>query len=129
MKLKSGKDIKGISKDAMEALIRYDWPGNVRELKSAFEYAFVTCQEPMIQAWHFPSSISPDKTAQQSIKPTSINLHEIEKRELIEALKKAGGNQSLAAEYLGVSRVTVWNRMKRFKIKTPRQVKIDSGTL
>lgn len=44
MKLKSGKEIQGISQDAMETLMSYAWPGNVRELKSAFEYAFVTCQ-------------------------------------------------------------------------------------
>ncbi|MBW1864561.1 MAG: sigma 54-interacting transcriptional regulator, partial [Deltaproteobacteria bacterium] len=58
MKLKSGKDIQGISKDAMETLMSYAWPGNVRELKSAFEYAFVTCQNAMIQPAHFPSTLS-----------------------------------------------------------------------
>jgi two-component system response regulator HydG len=124
MKLKSGKEIQGISKDAMETLMSYAWPGNVRELKSAFEYAFVTCQDAMIQAAHFPSTISQTGKRPRSVKPLSINMQEIEKRELVEALKKAGGNKSKAAEYLGVSRVTVWNRMKRFNVDTPRQVKM-----
>jgi len=124
MKLKSGKEIQGISKDAMETLMSYAWPGNVRELKSAFEYAFVTCQDAMIQAAHFPSTISQTGKQPRSVKSLSINMQEIEKRELVEALKKARGNKSKAAEYLGVSRVTVWNRMKRFNVDTPRQVKI-----
>lgn len=124
MKLKSGKEIQGISKDAMETLMRYSWPGNVRELKSAFEYAFVTCQDAMIQPAHFPSTILQAGKRQRSVKPMNINMQEIEKRELIEALKKSRGNKSKAAEFLGVSRVTVWNRMKRFKVDTPRQVKL-----
>jgi PAS domain S-box-containing protein len=127
MKLKSGKEIQGISKDAMETLMRYAWPGNVRELKSAFEYAFVTCQDTMIQPVHFPSTLSTAGNRPRLVKPLSINLQEIEKRELIEALKKAKGNKSKAAEFLGVSRVTVWNRMKRFNVDTPRQIKINSS--
>ncbi len=123
MKLKSGKEIQGISKDAMETLMRYAWPGNVRELKSAFEYAFVTCQNAMIQPAHFPSTLSQAGKRSRAAKPASINMQEIEKRELIEALEKAGGNKSKAAKFLGVSRVTVWNRMKRFNVDTPRQVK------
>ncbi|MFC1875730.1 sigma-54 interaction domain-containing protein [Thermodesulfobacteriota bacterium] len=128
MKLKSGKDIQGISKDAMETLMSYAWPGNVRELKSAFEYAFVTCQDAMIQPAHLPSTISQAGKWPRSSKPPSINMQEIEKRELIEALKKTRGNKSKAAEFLGVSRVTVWNRMKRFNIDTPRQVKVVEKT-
>jgi PAS domain S-box-containing protein len=124
MKLKSGKDIQGISKDAMETLMSYAWPGNVRELKSAFEYAFVTCQNAMIQPAHFPSTLSQTGKRPRAAKPASINMQEIEKRELIEALEKSGGNKSKAAAFLGVSRVTVWNRMKRFNVDTPRQVKI-----
>ncbi len=50
LRIKSGKSIEGISNLALEVLIRYPWPGNVRELKSAFEYAFVTCQEPLNSA-------------------------------------------------------------------------------
>lgn len=38
---------------SMEALMIYDWPGNVRELRSVFEYAFVTCQESLIQPLHY----------------------------------------------------------------------------
>ena len=127
MKLKSGKEIQGISKDAMETLMSYAWPGNVRELKSAFEYAFVTCQDAMIQAPHFPSTLLQTGKRPRAAKSPNINMQEIEKRELIEALKKARGNKTKAAEYLGVSRVTVWNRMKRFNVDTPRRISMDPG--
>jgi len=129
MRLKSGKKIDGISREAMDALMRYDWPGNVRELRSAFEYAFVTCQEPMLQPFHFPENMLQAKTKPRAVaRPAHYNMHEIEKRELIEALERAGGNKSKAAEFLGVSRVTVWNRMKRFGIETPRRVKMRNGS-
>ncbi|MDX9841275.1 MAG: helix-turn-helix domain-containing protein, partial [Desulfobulbus sp.] len=48
---------------------------------------------------------------------------ERQRRELIEALTEAGGNQSRAAELLGISRVTVWNRMKRYGVRAERQVR------
>jgi two-component system response regulator HydG len=109
----------------MDALMHYAWPGNVRELRSAFEYAFVTCQEPMLQPFHFPTDVPQARRKPlAAVKPASYNMHEIKKRELVDALERAGGNKSKAAEFLGVSRVTVWNRMKRFGIDTPRHVKI-----
>jgi transcriptional regulator of acetoin/glycerol metabolism len=48
-------------------------------------------------------------------------MHEIERLELLEALEKADGNQSEAARILGVSRVTVWNRMKRYNIQAQKK--------
>ncbi|MCG6911804.1 MAG: sigma 54-interacting transcriptional regulator [Deltaproteobacteria bacterium] len=128
MLLKSGKKIEGISQEAMDALMHYSWPGNVRELRSAFEYAFVTCQESMIRPFHFPTVVyrprSPRKTA---VRKPSVSPHELEKLELVDALERAGGNKSKAATYLGVSRVTVWNRMKRFGVDTTQQVKMKKG--
>ena len=120
-RLKSGKNIQGMSNDTMDALMNYRWPGNVRELKSAFEYAFVTCQEAMIQLYHLPPNIINEKKSLTGVKPTSFDREEIKKRELIEALEKSGGNQSEAARILGVSRVTIWNRMKRFGIYANRK--------
>ncbi|MCU0614568.1 MAG: sigma 54-interacting transcriptional regulator [Desulfobacterales bacterium] len=125
MRLKKGKDIEGISNDAMELLVSFKWPGNVRELKSAFEYAFVTCHESMIRPYHFPATIYRGrKPAGNSGKRTSFNLMEIEKQELLEALEKVEGNQSKAADILGISRVTVWNRMRRFGINSKRKIEV-----
>ena len=122
MCLKSGKEISGISNDAMGILMNHSWPGNIRELRGAFEYAFVTCREGMIQPFHFPADIFNGHKPAKSARQAHFNFKEIEKQELIEALTKTGGNQSRAAEILGVSRVTVWNRMKRFGIQTQRRI-------
>ena len=118
--LKNGKSIEGISSGTMEVLMKYSWPGNIRELKSAFEYAFVTCQDPLIQPHHLPPDILKEESAAPEAKAAAPSRQEMHKRQLIDALALAKGNQSAAAEILGISRVTVWNRMKRFDIKYTR---------
>ena len=116
IQLKSGKKIQAIGNEAMAFLTKYPWPGNVRELKSAFEYAFVTCQEPLIQPYHLPPSIYPGRRITTPRTKPTIHQKGMKKKRLIEALKKAGGNQSEAARILGISRVTVWNQIRKFEI-------------
>jgi two-component system, NtrC family, response regulator HydG len=125
LRLKNSKAIAGISREAMEILINHSWPGNVRELKGAFEYAFVTCHEEMIQPSHLPETILRPKAAKAAApRKNAFNLQEIEKQELLEILERTGGNQSRAAEILGVSRVTIWNRMKRYGIDSKRMIEV-----
>ncbi len=122
MRLKNGKAIEGIREDTMDILMRHNWPGNVRELKGALEYAFVTCHTTMLQPKHLPETIFRQRKLQAGSRLIPFNMQEIERLELLEALEKAGGNQSQAAKILGVSRVTVWNRMKRFNIHANRSI-------
>jgi two-component system, NtrC family, response regulator HydG len=117
IRLKSDKPVKGVSNAAMEAIVNYAWPGNVRELKSAFEYAFVTCDESFIRPEHLPPDIARPKIRKNGIlEYSSANRDDRKKQQLIAALREAGGNQSRAAEILGVTRVTVWNQIKRYGI-------------
>jgi PAS domain S-box-containing protein len=127
LQLKSGKKIDYISKETMDILISHSWPGNVRELKGAFEYAFVTCGGTVIEPHHLPETIYTPKKIHNTLKKNAFNLSEIEKQELIEVLRKTGGNQSKAAEILGISRVTVWNRMKRFGIDAKRSIEVHDS--
>ncbi|MGB5749257.1 MAG: sigma 54-interacting transcriptional regulator [Desulfobacterales bacterium] len=122
IKLKNNKKIMGISNESMELLIGYAWPGNVRELKSAFEYAFVTCQESMIQPYHLPPAIYHTQPFVKKNKNAPLNRNQMKEKELIKALESAGGNQSRAAEILGISRVTVWNRMKKFGVTAQKKI-------
>ena len=117
IQLKSNKSIDGISPEAMQALIRYPWPGNVRELKSAFEYAFVTCMGNRIDVQHLPPQVLMVRDQDSGQPDAAISLDEQKKQELLQALAQANGNQSLAARILGISRVTVWNRMHRYNIR------------
>jgi len=123
------KKIQSISNDAMRFLMEYSWPGNVRELKSAFEYAFVTCQETTILPTHLPPEILKEKRVLKTVKKPSLNREDIKKKRLIETLKQTNGNQSEAAVILGVSRVTIWNQMKRFGINLKRGIDAQSSYL
>jgi two-component system, NtrC family, response regulator HydG len=117
IRLKSGKNIEGISNKSLEILMRYRWPGNVRELKSAFEFAFVSCQESMIRPEHFPIHILNQEPPTCVPPPTPLqSLQEIKKQSLYSALKNTGGNQSEAARLLGISRTSIWQQIKRFGI-------------
>ena len=122
IQLKNEKKIMGISNEAMELLMSYTWPGNVRELKSAFEYGFVTCQELLIQPHHFPPAVTSAQPIAKTIKKNLLNRADMKKKQLIEALESANGNQSRAADILGISRVTVWNRMKKYGITTQKNI-------
>jgi len=116
--LTSGKKIVGVSPAAMAALTNYAWPGNVRELRSAIEYAFVLCKDATIECGHLPPKIlQPHHPSEhRAARGNRTNLQERE--ELVRVLRQAAGNQSKAARILGVSRVTIWKRIKKYGIKT-----------
>ncbi len=113
----SGKKITGLSPDTMTLFMNYHWPGNVRELKSALEYAFVICEKGLIGMEHLPFQIKKNvPTAGRDI-PLDNRKDQAERKALLEALQQTGGNQSQAARILGINRVTVWNRMKKYGIR------------
>ncbi len=115
--LKGDVRVKGVSRGAMSMIMSYSWPGNVRELRGALEYACVTCRESVIDQHHLPSRICRDENGSNIHPPFNRNRQLDKKSELITVLARAGGNQSEAARLLGVSRVTIWNRMRKFGIK------------
>lgn len=126
IRLKNDKSIDTISNPAMEALMNYSWPGNVRELKSALEYGFVTCNGSVIEPQHFPPDVFLSHKADPIDEKTSPSRDEIQKTRLVEALEQTGGNQTKAARILGISRITVWNRMKKYGIRPVRKFVEDS---
>lgn len=122
IKLKSGSKAKGISNEVMHVFIDYPWPGNVRELRSAFEYAIVCCGDSLIRLRHLPPRFRQLTKVEGTAQKATMSREEMQKQDLIHALELAGGNRSEAARILGVSRVTVWNRMKRFGIDIKTKV-------
>jgi PAS domain S-box-containing protein len=120
--LRSGRPITGIARAALDRLMAYAWPGNVRELINAMEYAFVTCREGEIQAHHLPPSLLGlgGAAAAARARPMPRGAagaggkdEEQMRAELEQALAAAGGHKAKAAELLGISRVTLWKRLKR----------------
>jgi two-component system, NtrC family, response regulator HydG len=132
LRSKTGKKISGLSPVALECFMDYRWPGNVRELKSALEYAFVIAEKGSIDLSQLPSNIvggskgavrPPFPSFQASLgyspefEDSSLNpQEEKEKMELIRALQQCRGNQTQTARLLGINRVTVWNRMKKYRL-------------
>jgi len=119
--MKSDKNVRGISHEAMELLMRHAWPGNVRELRSAFEYALVACKTEMIEPDDLPPEIGQTGMVCLPAEVTGRNLGEIKKERLVRALRETGWNQSEAAKMLGISRTSVWSQMKRFGIGKERE--------
>ena len=117
IRLKSGKKLDGISKPAMDRLMSYRWPGNARELKSAFEFAFVSCPEGMIGPDHLPPQIADaDPVCSEAALSLDNSLDDVKRRRLVDALRRTNGNQSKTARQLGISRTSVWNQIRKYKI-------------
>ncbi|PIR01743.1 MAG: hypothetical protein COV66_00070 [Nitrospinae bacterium CG11_big_fil_rev_8_21_14_0_20_45_15] len=105
------KQLSGISPSALRTLMDYDWPGNIRELENVIERACVICTGKTIEPIDLnliPLQGSPN------IKDTRRRV--IDRETILQELKNCGSNQTLAAERLGLHRVTLWRKMKGYGI-------------
>ena len=114
--LRSQRPIQGLDPEAMELMMNYPWPGNVRELINVLEYAFVVCKEKWIKPDHLPAYLNQKPGRFQALESRKLKIasEEPEKVRLQKALNQAGGKKSEAAQALGISRVTLWKKMKRY---------------
>jgi transcriptional regulator with PAS, ATPase and Fis domain len=108
----------GISQEAIELLQKYHWPGNVRELKSAIERVIIISDDLTILAKHFDflTSINYAKTkenVQLKIEIGKMDLGKIEKKILLSTLDYFNNNKSLTAKSLGLSRATLYRKMRK----------------
>ena len=115
-RLKTGKNIQGISHRAMEALLSHRWPGNIRELVNALEYAFVVCRGDSIDLSHLPETVTAVRPAEKRAAPLLKKRPQGESDRVLEALKQAEGKKSEAARLLGISRQALWKKMKKLGI-------------
>ena len=110
-----GKDIGGISGDALNILIDYDWPGNVRELENVIERAIVTSRNGTLAASDFTWLTQRGKPLQEWDVP-DVPLCELERRAIIAVLERKHGNVKEAATSLGIDRSTLYDKLKRYEI-------------
>ncbi len=123
----NGKAFKPLSEDALPPLMNYDWPGNVRELRAAIEHGIVMSNSSRVMAKHLPAYLSqpgglglrvPTLVAPKSSSPndpplnSALDIHEMEKQLIIEALERSGNNRSAAAELLNMSRRSLQRKLK-----------------
>ena len=115
--------ISTVSRAAREALAGYPWPGNVRELRNALQYAYVIGDGPVLLDVELPPEVSgmpfdPQAPAVNAPEPISGEDASPEARRIRLALAHADGNRERAAQILGMSRVTLWRRMKALGVQT-----------
>jgi transcriptional regulator with PAS, ATPase and Fis domain len=120
------RHMEGISPEAIRLLISHDWPGNVRELRNAIERAMILEESSIITPAALPLSVNSARNAAAAAAPQStsyrfpdegVSLEENEKRLLVSALEKTGGNQTQAARLLSITRDTLRYKMKKFDLR------------
>jgi transcriptional regulator with PAS, ATPase and Fis domain len=111
------KHVKGLSPAAMTLLEQYQWPGNVRELRNAIERAMLLIDRDRLEPEDFTTLTRSVGTTQFRLPPEGVNLEDVERQLLTQALERAGGNQSHAAQLLGINRDQVRYRVEKFGLK------------
>ncbi len=106
----NNKDIKRISPEAMEIITNYTWPGNVRQLINALEHSAITCKGDTLEVTDLPDYVFHER------RPAG-GEQDITRQKLLAALGINSGNRTLTAKHLGISRVTLWKRLKEFGIE------------
>ncbi|HRI68974.1 MAG TPA: sigma 54-interacting transcriptional regulator [Polyangium sp.] len=130
-----------LSAEVLRVFDRYEWPGNVRELRNVMDRAAVFCEEQVLQLQHLPkamvdSGASPVKPI-SSVRPEVTNpvevpapvaadefrsvVEDLDRRRVLDALAACGGNQTRAAEMLGMSRRTLVARLDAYGLPRPRK--------
>ncbi len=106
------KELRGISKEARKMLQLYRWPGNVRELEHAIERAVILSTGTMLTADDF--MLRSPQSSNAIPEKEKYNLERMERETINEVLRICGGNITLAAEMLGITRTSLYRRIEKF---------------
>lgn len=112
------KNIYCLSDDAMAVLMSYNFPGNVRELENVIEHCFVLCQGDVIEARHLPSAMQKDGKGREPDIGNFRTLRQMEALMIERALRRNGGNRTVAAKELGINASTLFRKLKSLNIGT-----------
>jgi len=116
-KAKLNKDISGISPDAMSWMESYNWPGNVQELENILSRACALATGGLLDESLIFTLPQDRPTEEEPVGYLNMTLKDNQKTLILKALKQNNNNYSRTASQLGISRTTLWRRMKRFKIE------------
>lgn len=114
-----GKGLKMIDIEAMNFLLQQKWEGNIRELRNVIERAVAIADEKdeVLSMKYLPGDMLESNIETSSTKDNYSTIRELEKTLIMNTLRKVGCNKSKAAEYLGIKRQTLYNKLKEYDIK------------
>jgi DNA-binding NtrC family response regulator len=118
------KDLDDVSPEAMALLQAYPWPGNVRELENALQSAVLVSSGPTLLPAHLPEGIQRATAHPGPARPAKVdtlthNREVIERSVILRALANHGNSRAKAASELGISRVTLYKKMKKYGLMRP----------
>ncbi len=111
------KSVRGASPAALRELQEYPWPGNIREVRNAVERAMLLTEAPWLEPHDFPVLATKLQTAHGiGLPPEGVNLEDLERSLVMQALERSGGNQTRAAALLGLNRDQIRYRIEKFAL-------------
>jgi len=113
--LLKGRLIRGVTSEVLSYLRNYSFPGNIRELENIIQYAFMRCKSDFIAKEHLPPELL-DQIDQQERSFTTIADMPEEAEKIRSLLKRYGGNRIETAKTLGISRSTLWRKIKKYNL-------------
>jgi len=116
------KRVRGVAPDAMKRLQGYGWPGNIRELRNAVERAMLLVEHDYLKPEDFTTLTRPvGAPSRFQLPPEGVNLEDVERQLLVQALDRASGNQTQAGQMLGINRDQVRYRIEKFGLQIPQK--------
>jgi len=119
--VQQGKQIEGISEDALSLLMDYEFPGNVRQLQNVIEHAVVLCRDSRIEIDCLPAELLQDASGRKGAESRSIGgpLPAAEAATILQTLQQYGGHRGRTAAALEIDKATLWRKMKKYGITYP----------
>ena len=114
-----GKELQDFSTEAMRLLLDFDWPGNVRELENSVEHAVVLAKESSIEVSDLPAVFHSTTIFPPSPALPQPTMADHEKEILKQVLEECGWNKKQVAKRLGISRNTLYVKLKKYEITRP----------
>ncbi|SFC84901.1 regulatory protein, Fis family [Bacillus sp. 491mf] len=128
-KKKTNKAIFGVSPEVLQLFQLHQWPGNIHQLENVMERAFHFCQVKYIESVHLPPSFFETLTKKEEfaldqqevgVKNRQDQMNKTDRNIILAALTKVNGNKTKAAELLGISRSTLYQKIKQYQITEAR---------
>ncbi|MEO0094310.1 MAG: sigma-54 dependent transcriptional regulator [candidate division WOR-3 bacterium] len=115
-RLETGRQVEKVSAEVMQHLIDYNWPGNVRELENVIEHSIVVCKSGEIQIENLPAYLVKVQK-EPTLTSATLSLAQMEKEHILNVLNTNNWNIKRSAEILGINRLTLYKKIKRYNLK------------